>query len=157
SRPPAARSAEGSDCMNRLMPLSACLLVTLPASASAFEPAATKPTFAGAVAPFLNKHCTSCHSGAKAKGGVVLDLLAKSESDIVRDKALWEKVADTLRTGDMPPAHKARPTEAELDGLHRWLDSAVFQFDCTGARDPGRVTVRRLNRAEYNNTIRDLT
>src|SRR6478735_3657620 len=56
----------------------------------------------------------------------------------------------------MPPEGKARPTEAQLDRVNTWLDVEIFKVDCAGKRDPGRVTIRRLNRNEYNNTIRDL-
>jgi hypothetical protein len=134
--------------------LTACLFATvLPVRAA--EPA-TKLTFSGNVAPFLSKHCTSCHGGKKPKGGVSLDLASKSEEAIVKERALWEKVADTLRTGDMPPAHKPRPADADLDTVNRWLDVAVFHIDCGGEVNPGRVVIHRLNRAEYNNTVRDL-
>src|SRR5262249_34615279 len=57
---------------------------------------------------------------------------------------------------DMPPASARKPTAQELETINRWLDAVVFKTDCTGPKDPGRVTIRRLNRAEYNNTIRDL-
>src|SRR5690349_16717502 len=56
---------------------------------------------------------------------------------------------DRLRQGGA-----AGPAEMEL--LDRWLDAVVYKVDCTGPRDPGRVTIRRLNRAEYNTTVRDL-
>ncbi len=56
----------------------------------------------------------------------------------------------------MPPPGKPRPNADELDTINAWLDAVVFQMDCNGLKDPGRVTIRRLNRAEYNNTIRDL-
>ncbi|HEX4070648.1 MAG TPA: DUF1587 domain-containing protein, partial [Planctomycetaceae bacterium] len=57
----------------------------------------------------------------------------------------------------MPPAdHDPRPSGAETTMLVRWIDQAVFDVDCGRTHDPGHVTIRRLNRAEYNNTIRDL-
>ncbi len=57
----------------------------------------------------------------------------------------------------MPPAdHEPRPAASEAAALVRWIDQAVFDLDCERMRDPGHVTTRRLNRAEYNNTIRDL-
>ena len=107
------------------------------------------------VLPVLKKHCFSCHSEKKPRGGVVLDKY-KNLSDIKKDIKLWERVADNLRTGDMPPAGKPKPTPKQLDVVNRWLDSQVFEFTCTGDKDPGKVTLRRLNRLEYNNTIRDL-
>jgi hypothetical protein len=132
-----------------------CLLAALTPGGRAAEPA-DKPTFAVDVAPFLAKHCTICHSGAKPKGGVSLDLAAREESAVVGDKSLWERVADALRGGDMPPARRPRPGARDLDAVNRWLDTAVFHVDCSAANNAGRVTIRRLNRAEYDNTVRDL-
>ncbi len=58
----------------------------------------------------------------------------------------------------MPPKGKPKPSEAELDTIYAWIDADVLKVDCNpnGPKDPGRVTIRRLNRAEYDNTIRDL-
>ncbi len=140
--------------MTRKLLLLTCLLPAVGTSARGAAPD-DKPGYKSDVAPFLAKHCTGCHGGAKPKGGVVLDP-SRDEAAAVKDRALWEKVADNLRAGNMPPPRKPRPSEAELDRVNRWLDSAVFGVDCGGPRDPGRVTIRRLNRAEYNNTIRDL-
>jgi hypothetical protein len=107
------------------------------------------------VAPLIGKYCLRCHSAVKPRGGVRLD--RDTDDDAVRkNRALWEKAGDNLRAGDMPPAGAKRPTAAEMDVLLRWFDTVVYKVDCTGPRDPGRVTIRRLNRAEYNNTIRDL-
>ncbi len=62
-----------------------------------------------------------------------------------------------LETGAMPPAeHPTRPNDAEVAALLRGINQAVFDDDCGKSHDPGHVTIRRLNRAEYNNTIRDL-
>src|SRR3989442_11384970 len=56
----------------------------------------------------------------------------------------------------MPPEKKPQPTAGERDLFLTFLDQQLAAVDCTKGRDPGRVTIRRLNRAEYNNTIRDL-
>ena len=56
----------------------------------------------------------------------------------------------------MPPKKKAQPTTAEKEFVIGWIENALTKVDCTAPKDPGRVTLRRLNRAEYNNTIRDL-
>ncbi len=113
------------------------------------------PSFAGDVAPLVEKYCLRCHSGAKPKGGLALDR-DKDDAAVLKNRAVWEKVSDNLRSGEMPPAGAKKPTAAETERLNRWLDAVVFKSDCTLPQDPGRVTLRRLNRAEYNNTIRDL-
>jgi hypothetical protein len=114
-----------------------------------------RPVYERDVAPLVQKYCLRCHSGAKPKGGVSLDR-DKDDAAVLKNRATWEKAGDNLRSGDMPPAGAKKPTAAELEQINRWLDAVVFKSDCTLARDPGRVTLRRLNRAEYNNTIRDL-
>jgi hypothetical protein len=119
-------------------------------------PVSKSPSYEKDILPLIKKHCTSCHGGEKPKGGLGLDRF-KTAADVEKDLKLWEKVADNLRSGDMPPPTRRQPTTEERDKLNTWLDVAVFKVDCNGPRDPGRVTIRRLNRAEYNNTIRDLT
>ena len=76
----------------------------------------------------------------------------------MKDREVWENVVEMVRTGEMPPKAKGRPrpTPSEVELATRAIDDMLDQFDCTGPRNDGRVTIRRLNRAEYNNTIRDL-
>jgi hypothetical protein len=114
-------------------------------------PAAEAPPFDRAVAPFLDRHCASCHGGARPRGGIVLRELRGEAAG--PEAAVWQAVARAVRSGAMPPPEKPRPTPAELDALNAWLDAAVFRAGCGG---PARVTLRRLNRGEYNRTIRDL-
>jgi hypothetical protein len=71
-----------------------------------------------------------------------------------KEVVTWQRVAQALRSGAMPPAGKPRPTPAERDELNAWLDATVFRATCA---TPARVTLRRLNRTAYNRTIRDLT
>jgi hypothetical protein len=116
----------------------------------------TKPEFARDVAPLLAKYCLACHDSSKARGDVALDIFLDNAA-VAQHAPLWEKVASALRSDNMPPAGKPSPSEAELDTLNAWLDTVVFQSDGTTEKTEGeRVTVRRLNRAEYNNTVRDL-
>jgi hypothetical protein len=128
-----------------------CLLTT---ASHAAEPA-EKPSFSRDVVPLVTKYCARCHGGNKPKGGISL---VKDQDDlaVLKNRGLWEKVADNLRSGQMPPSGAKRPSAAEMDVWNRWLDAVVLKSDCTREKDPGRVTIRRLNRAEYNNTMRDL-
>jgi len=131
-----------------------CLLV-LPAPGRADAPIPPRPSFEKDVLPVLTKYCIGCHGGAKPKARFALDVYPDQATGLKTPK-VWEKLADTLRSGDMPPQGKPRPSPEQLDILNAWLDLEVFKVDCNGKRDPGRVTIRRLNRVEYNNTIRDL-
>ena len=106
------------------------------------------------VAPLLDKYCYSCHGNGKSKGGIALDTY-KSMDERVADSAMWSKVLQNINTHVMPPEKKPQPTLNERELITHWIDVEVFKFDCDNP-DPGRVTIRRLNRAEYNNTIRDL-
>ena len=131
------------------------LVMLLPDPTTAPAAPAAPPTYGRDVAPLVNRYCVRCHNAKKAKGGVRLDC-DRDDDSVRKSPKLWEKVGDNLRSGDMPPAGARKPTPAEMELLNRWLDAVVYKLDCTGPKDPGRVTIRRLNRAEYNNTIRDL-
>jgi hypothetical protein len=111
--------------------------------------------FLSQIKPLLVKYCTRCHGGRRPKGDIRLDAFS-DEAAALKEHDVWERVAANLRSGDMPPAGKPRPTPAEMDLILGWIDRAVLAVDCGKERNPGRVTLRRLNRAEYNNTIRDL-
>lgn len=112
--------------------------------------------FASRVAPFLKEHCTDCHSGDEPEAK--LDLGRYQESARIQtDYELWERVQRMVSERQMPPSDVTQPTpEARRDFLQA-VEFEFTQFDCSAASRPGRVTLRRLNRAEYNNTIRDLT
>ena len=106
------------------------------------------------ITPLLQKYCFDCHGDGVKKGDLVLDSYTNAITAI-NDPRLWEKVMQNLRTHTMPPEKKPQPTLAENELIVRWIETEVFQCDCTKP-DPGRVTLHRLNRTEYNNTIRDL-
>lgn len=117
-------------------------------------PNQNRQTLAKDVAPLLNQYCYSCHGNGKKKADLALDAY-KDEASVLNDRKTWEKVLHNLRTGDMPPENKPQPTPQQREMLIAWIDSTIFQTDCNEP-DPGRVTLHRLNRAEYNNTVRDL-
>ncbi len=119
------------------------------------ELAKADANFKSNVAPLLQKYCISCHSGAKAKAK--LDLNKYPDTKTILDaRKLWERVLDNVESHEMPPEGKPRPNETELQAMIGWLQSQLSSADCSSITDPGRVTLRRLNRVEYNNTVRDL-
>jgi mono/diheme cytochrome c family protein len=117
-------------------------------------PAAERDAPAFAPSAFLQKHCTSCH-GEKAKKAN-LSLLDRDEASLKTDRKVWLNVLRQVQAGDMPPTGRPRPTPDEIEAFSRAVEVAFDRIDRDSPPDPGRVTVRRLNRAEYNNTIRDL-
>ncbi len=108
------------------------------------------------VVPLLKKYCFQCHAGAKAKSDLPLDEY-QAEPAALKKRDIWEKVQDNLESAAMPPEGKPQPTDAERQLILNWIDVHALKTNCSGEPDPGRVTIRRLNRVEYTNTIRDLT
>jgi mono/diheme cytochrome c family protein len=119
------------------------------------EKAAEKISFTKQIVPLLSRYCTSCHGGAKPRAGFALDVF-KDEESARKDQNIWEAVTQRIRAHEMPPSKRPQPTEAEAKLLTAWIDSLLGTGDCISKKNPGRVTLHRLNRTEYNNTIRDL-
>ncbi len=120
------------------------------------EPPAPSPQFfESTLRPFLKQYCLDCHTGADAERGVQLDKYLKTRV-VVEDRTTWEKVLVMLRARKMPPDGSPRPKGGEYDAVTAWLQGVFQESDRAGPSDPGRVTIRRLNRAEYANTVRDL-
>lgn len=113
------------------------------------------PAFKEKILPFLNKYCNACHNGDKAAGGLVLDGYQR-EAHARKNRKDWGAVQHVLAAGEMPPKKKEQPSKEEREYVINWIETALTKVDCGLNRDPGRVTLRRLNRAEYNNTVRDL-
>ena len=110
-------------------------------------------TFASSVAPVVKKYCVSCHSGEEPEGE--LDLKSLGPDFTAHDDA-WRKVVERLVDCSMPPEKKPRPTPAEREAVIRWIDAGLtVSYASTSATD-GRARLRRLNRIEYVNTLRDL-
>ncbi|MBI1372595.1 MAG: DUF1592 domain-containing protein [Phycisphaera sp.] len=142
-----------------LMLIAALLAGTTPLVASAASPATpgtskSATPFAPAVSEFLDLNCYDCHAGKITKGK--LDLKALS-TDLTNDKtrAVWEAVYTRVANDEMPPKkEKVRPTAAERRTLTDWLEPRIIAAeDADGAHE---MVARRLNRVEYENTVRDL-
>lgn len=114
-------------------------------------------TFHDSVKPFLQKHCVDCHDQADPEAD--LDLSQFSTVDSVADDHLrWELVLDRMTAGDMPPEdYDPLPTGEERAEIIAWIKALRAHEGGKNAGEPGSVPVRRLNNAEYNYTIRDLT
>lgn len=111
-------------------------------------------SFSQEIQPLLEDNCYDCHGDGESKGGVHLDAFTTDAS--LHDRKLWLRVMKNVRAGLMPPADQPRLTAEEYGKLMTWIKFQAFALDPLHP-DPGRVTLRRLNRVEYRNTVRALT
>ena len=115
-------------------------------------PCLADSSFQTAVQPFVAKNCFGCHNDKLQSGGLNL----KAATDIASRREDWEHVVQKLKAGEMPPKGMPRPAEEQVATVTKWLEDEFAREDASLKPDPGRVTARRLNRYEYNSTIRDL-
>jgi mono/diheme cytochrome c family protein len=135
----------------RVVPLSAAVLFALAPHANGKDE--DRP-YTDWVRPFLEKHCQECHGAEKPKGEFRIDRLAPDfDTPAVRDR--WLTVLQRVRAGEMPPKGKPRPPEKDVEALAAWVTAKVGSAAERRAVG-GRVVLRRLNRVEYENTVRDL-
>lgn len=106
------------------------------------------------VRPFLEAHCYQCHGNGKHKGDITLDQF-KDFASVLKDRKTWQSVQDVLEQHEMPPKKQKQPPPEELTRFTQFV-SDVLNFGSGGPHDPGFVAIHRLNRNEYDNTIRDL-
>ena len=105
--------------------------------------------------PFFEQHCTDCHDAMEKKGGLDLNALKTNFAD-AENFALWVKVQDRVAAGEMPPKKKERPPAEEKAAFLGTLANELTLAEASKSAGGGRSTVRRINHAEYNDTIRDL-
>jgi hypothetical protein len=110
---------------------------------------------AAEVAPFLDKHCLECHDSQTRKGNFDLEALKFAPSE-PRNHAAWVKVHDQIASGEMPPVKKPRPELAAQSAYLGELKGKLIAAEATRVAAEGRTVKRRLNRFEYENTLRDL-
>lgn len=105
----------------------------------------------------FEKYCFECHGTAKPEAGLSIRKLVGRPS-VGTEWQQWEKVAEMLETGMMPPLEATeQPTDVERASAARWVRASLKAYETTHAGDPGRVTVRRLTSGEYAYAVRDLT
>lgn len=103
----------------------------------------------------FREHCQKCHSGTKPTGDFQLDTLTHDFADR-KNRGQWLTVLEQLKSGEMPPKDKPRPPAAEVQSAVKWISERAEAAELAHRATTGRVVMRRLNRAEYANTVRDL-
>lgn len=107
------------------------------------------------IVTFVEKHCVHCHGEKKPKGELSLHLF-KDETSILTARKTWIRVLAQLHSGEMPPEGRPKPRFDDAERFTKAVKSVFERFDRIAKLDPGVVTMRRLNKAEYVNTVRDL-
>jgi Protein of unknown function (DUF1592)/Protein of unknown function (DUF1588)/Protein of unknown function (DUF1587)/Protein of unknown function (DUF1595)/Protein of unknown function (DUF1585)/Planctomycete cytochrome C len=114
-----------------------------------------RDAFQRQVLPLLERYCVDCHMKEDPEAGVILDRF-ESQATAVEDGRTWLRVRDVLEGHIMPPSDMPQPSAKELDVLMGWIENDFLAAACGNRSSSASVVIRRLNRQEYNNTIRDL-
>ncbi len=137
--------------------ITVCLLVW--AAESSAQEVRSPPSIGASPAAstqrqLLDRYCVTCHGAELGTAGLRLDLA--DVRNVGENAEVWEKVVHKLRTGVMPPADMPRPSIEAGSALLSWLQTSLDKSAAANP-NPGRMeTLRRLNRSEYQNAIRDL-
>ncbi|GAB5403209.1 MAG: DUF1592 domain-containing protein [Aureliella sp.] len=154
----------------KLIPTIALTLAFLPAeswSADGDSKSSSEPAVAADAAehaefwnnelqPFLEQYCYDCHSGDGSEADVDFEVYS-AESNLAEQRPRWNQVRGMIEIGAMPPAdYDPQPSREQREKIADWIDRRVNKVECGVTNDAGRVTIRRLNNVEYDNTLRDL-
>lgn len=107
------------------------------------------------IVPILDKYCYKCHDNDVQKGDLNMVEALNIPDTIAKNHKIWEKVIEQVHTGEMPPKKPFMPPVV-TNKLLDWLRYQMKNIDWSTHKNAGHVTLPRLNRLEYNNTIRDL-
>jgi mono/diheme cytochrome c family protein len=124
-----------------------------PPPAHAATPVSSGPGAATDPQALLTQYCGTCHNDRMKTAGMSVQKL--DANNIARDLGTWEKILRRVSLGEMPPKGMKRPPHADSAAFNHWLESSLDELSAKNP-EPGRVTLRRLNRVEYANAVRDL-
>jgi hypothetical protein len=114
-----------------------------------------RDSFQSQVVPLLKQYCADCHMKENSEAGIALDRY-QNQAAAVKDGRTWIRVRDALEGRIMPPAEESQPTLDERGRIIAWIENDILAAQCGQQLSSPAVVIRRLNRQEYNNTIRDL-
>jgi cytochrome c5 len=128
---------------NRQQTVSRATAARAQAAAPVFEPR-----------PLLDRYCVTCHNERLKTAALMLDQI--DVANVAAQAEILEKVVRKVRTGLMPPSNMPQPSHQDRRALLTWLETSLDRASAA-TPNPGRTdTLRRLNRTEYQNAIRDL-
>src|SRR5262244_4060359 len=130
-----------------------CLALVHMQAQTPVAPAAQSPA-TSSQRQFIDRYCVTCHNDRLKTGGLSLDRADVSRPDAQPE--VWEKVVRKLHTGVMPPPNMPQPAKAERLALTTWLETSLDAASAAKPNPGHTETLRRLNRTEYQNAIRDL-
>ncbi|MCH2209362.1 MAG: DUF1592 domain-containing protein [Lentisphaerales bacterium] len=119
------------------------------------QPLVADLTIPSSIEPFFEKYCYNCHDADTEKGDLNLEALTRKISNAT-DAAHWQDILDQMNAGEMPPKKKKQPSKEELSGAIGDLTKVLFEAEDKLRDSGGEIALRRLNRREYQATIKDL-
>src|SRR5262245_49229472 len=126
-----------------------------PAGSAVANPSYQNTSYQKEILPFLKQYCSTCHGGAKPKADLSFDKFT-DDASVAGDRKVWDNVRHMLKARDMPPPERPQPKAAEIEAVTAAVRGIFDRADATAKPNAGRITMRRLNRTEYDNTVRDL-
>ena len=111
--------------------------------------------FGSTVPSLLSKNCSGCHNDKLTSGGLNIKPFLDPGS-LTANREGWERILAKIHSGEMPPKGMPHPPAEQTQALESLVQGEFDRVDRAAKPDPGRVTARRLNRAEYANSVRDL-
>jgi mono/diheme cytochrome c family protein len=153
SAPAATKPAATSAPAPRGAPAQTAVRTAAPRTVSR---APTPAAFTAATKDLFDDTCSECHNPTDLSGGFDVNVYRSVET-LATDRDRWESILAKLKSREMPPDDAVvQPSDEQITTLVKLLEKEFERADAAMKPDPGRVTARRLNRAEYTNTIRDL-
>lgn len=110
---------------------------------------------ANAPPALLDRFCSRCHNGVDNVASLSIDDLRGADLESGAHVDEWERILRRVDLGEMPPANRPQPDSASRAAFVLWLRHSLDAYAAANP-DPGRATIRRLNRVEYANAVRDL-
>jgi uncharacterized protein DUF1588/uncharacterized protein DUF1585/uncharacterized protein DUF1587/uncharacterized protein DUF1595/uncharacterized protein DUF1592 len=139
------------------MSVRAALVVVILITTSSLLAQSVQPTYSLSDSQvFVKTYCQGCHQGAKAPGRLDLSVYATDTESITKDVRVWGRVLERVRETSMPPKGVKAPAMDEREKFVAWLDTGLREAVCSTGPTSGPAPLRRLNRTQYSNTIRDL-